>query len=88
MNESESNRLNPTAWYLHEGVSFMRDSAAKAIDIATYHLHDSDWNPEGGPDWALAFITRFVGAHARQVPPPIDLSSAAAHSPAAAHVPI
>lgn len=43
MNKTECNRLNPTEWYLHEGVSFMRDSASPDIDLATYHLHDSDW---------------------------------------------
>jgi mannan endo-1,4-beta-mannosidase len=43
MNESECKRLNPSDWYMREGVSFMRDSAAPDIDLATYHLHDSDW---------------------------------------------
>jgi len=66
MNQSECKRLNPTEWYLHEGVSFMRDSSDDAFDLATYHLHDSDWVPDGSPEWTATFVRQFISAHARQ----------------------
>jgi len=34
----------------------MRDSVNDAIDVATYHLHDSDW-------WASIYISIYMHAY-------------------------
>ena len=76
LSEDEADALNPTDWYQHEGVDFIRGHSSPALDFASYHLHWSDWmvnssgvsreRPGGQPAFVREFMERHA-AHAAEV---------------------